>query len=193
MKRFRYLLAFGVLAAGIGGCSGQERILQTSEAEAEAEEVPMSQDLETTAAETVPAEPADPLERIQKQENQGAPQGMALYRSLPFVYEDQEWQLCLYVPQEMTDGQELFLDDRCDFIIQAEWEQGVYTLFEDTVQLGVPEGDIWIDQENQLHIVIRDARSAQYCMTDYIYDSQEEVFLGEQVIHGEGINYIGGL
>ena len=50
---------------------------------------------------------------------------------------------------------------------------------------------MWIDVQENLHIVIRDVRTARYRVTNFIYDSDKKEFIGNDVIDGEGINYIG--
>ncbi len=53
-----------------------------------------------------------------------------------------------------------------------------------------------MDAENRLHVVIRDARSAQYKITDFVFDGEREVFAGEIVMDWSGINYgwkVGGM
>ena len=63
-------------------------------------------------------------------------------------------------------------------------------------QLGTPAGEAWMDAENRLHVVIRDARSAQYKITDFVFDGEREVFAGEIVMDWSGINYgwkVGGM
>ena len=47
-------------------------------------------------------------------------EGMALYSSCPFVYEDSEWEL-------------------------------FYVFLDETSQLGVPEADVWVDDQNIFH------------------------------------------
>ena len=87
-------------------------------------------------------------------------EGMALYSSCPFVYEDSEWELS-------------------------------YVFLDETIQLGVLEADAWVDDQNKMHIVIRDVRTARYRVTDFVFDSEEKTFIGTDVLSGEGINYMG--
>lgn len=56
---------------------------------------------------------------------------------------------------------------------------------------GVPEADVWVDTENQLHITVKDVRSAKYAVTDYVYNSSDAMFFGRDVLYGDGINYFG--
>ena len=118
-------------------------------------------------------------------------EGMALYSSCPFVYEDSEWQLQTFVREDMLIGDELAMDDSGHFLIQAISGEDSYVFLDETIQLGVPEADVWIDDQNKMHIVIRDVRTARYRVTDYIFDSEEKTFSGKDVLSGEGINYMG--
>ena len=118
-------------------------------------------------------------------------EGMALYSSCPFVYEDSEWQLQTFVREDMLIGDELAMDDSGQFLIQAISGEDSYVFLDETIQLGIPEADVWIDDQNKMHIVIRDVRTARYRVTDYIFDSEEKTFSGKDVLSGEGINYIG--
>ena len=72
----------------------------------------------------------------------------------------------------------------------SEWEL-FYVFLDETIQLGVPEADVWVDDQNKMHIVIRDVRTARYRVTDFVFDSEEKTFIGTDVLSGEGINYIG--
>ena len=57
--------------------------------------------------------------------------------------------------------------------------------------LGMPEADAWIDDQEKLHIVVRDVRTARYRVTDFTYDSEKKEFVGNDVLNGDGINYLG--
>ena len=132
-------------------------------------------------------------EKVHLKAGTKAPEGMTLYRSCPFMFEEEEWQLRLYVQEDMVLDGELLLDDRASFLIRAEREKGGYTLFEDTVQLGVPAADVWIDLENRLHITVRDVRTARYQIRDYQYDPAEDTFSARNMTDWDGINLIGSV
>lgn len=116
---------------------------------------------------------------------------MALYASFPFVYEEKEWELQTLMQEDMLIDGELAMDDRGHFLIRAVSGEDSYLLFDETVQLGMPAADVWIDEHEKLHIVLRDVRTARYRVTDFIYDSEKGVFLGSHVLNGDGINYLG--
>ena len=40
------------------------------------------------------------------------------------------------------------------FLIQVSSGEDSYVMFDDTVQLGMPEADAWIDDQEKLHMVI---------------------------------------
>ncbi len=147
--------------------------LEFTSGEAEVLEQP-----QTDAAVTAPREAAA-----------GTAEGMALYASSSFSYGEEEWELQLWAQEEMVVGGELALDDNCRFLIRAVRGDGAYTLFDDRVQLGVPAGEAWMDVENRLHIVIRDVRSARYAVTDFVFDGEQDAFVGEAVMDWNGINY----
>ena len=119
------------------------------------------------------------------------PEGMAVYSTCLFQYEGQDWELRAYAPSEAVIDGELALDDRCHFQLRAVSPDGVWVLFDDTVQLGVPQADVWVDVENGLHITLRDVRSALYRITDYVYDGERRAFREEALIDQEGVNYWG--
>ena len=48
-----------------------------------------------------------------------------------------------------------------------------------------------MDLQDRLHIVLRDARSARYKVTDLVYDSGSGEFTGTVLLDGAGINYMG--
>lgn len=48
-----------------------------------------------------------------------------------------------------------------------------------------------VDLQDRLHIVLRDARSARYKVTDFVYDSGSGEFTGTVLLDGDGINYMG--
>ena len=107
------------------------------------------------------------------------PDGMEEYAALSFFCGDAEWKLEFLAQEDMVESGELMLDDRCHFVIRAVSGEQNFVLFDETVQLGNPQGDVFTDVENQLHIVIQDARTAQYRIIDYRYDEGENVFFGE--------------
>ena len=90
----------------------------------------------------------------------------------------------------LIDG-ELALDDRNRFLIRAVSGDASYVFLDEMIQLGVPEADVWVDEQDKMHIVLRDIRSARYRVTDFIFDLEEKEFIGTDVLDGEGINYIG--
>ena len=36
------------------------------------------------------------------------------------------------------------------------------------IQLGIPEADIWEDEQEKMHIVLRDVRTARYKVSDFV-------------------------
>ena len=131
---------------------------------------------------------AEPIEAGISEENL---EGKALYSECPFVYGDSEWKLQTFVPEDMLIDGELAMDDRVNFLIQAVCGGESYVLFDEMVQIGVPAADVFIDQQEQLHIILRDARTAKYRVTDFVYDAENKKFIGKDVLDEDAINYIG--
>ena len=131
---------------------------------------------------------AEPIEAGISEENL---EGKALYSECPFVYGDSEWKLQTFVPEDMLIDGELAMDDRVNFLIQAVCGEESYVLFDEMVQIGVPEADVFIDQQEQLHIILRDVRTAKYRVTDFVYDAENKKFIGKDVLDEDAINYIG--
>ena len=212
---FAVLLAALCGASLLGGCAGGvvSSVLsgEASQAETSAvQPVTVTPEPETAMPVTVTpeseaAEPATgtPGTELEAQPASGAepvwigmremdePEGMAVYSTCLFQYEGQDWELRAYDPSEAVIDGELALDDRCHFQLRAVSPDGVWVLFDDTVQLGVPQADVWVDVENGLHITLRDARSALYRITDYVYDGERRAFREEALIDQEGVNYWG--
>ena len=145
---------------------------------------------ETSGAETESSGKEEKM-IVEPAENSQEPEGMTLYTSLPFFCGEDEWELRMYVTEGMVIDGELALDDLCCFQIRAVSGEKVYILFDEQVQLGVPASDVWTDTDNQLHIVIRDVRTARYRITDYIYNQENQQFEGRFVMDYDGINYWG--
>ncbi len=131
---------------------------------------------------------AEPIEAGISEENL---EGKALYSECPFVYGDSEWKLQNFVPEDMLIDGELAMDDRVNFLIQAVCGEESYVLFDEMVQIGVPAADVFIDQQEQLHIILRDVRTAKYRVTDFVYDAENKKFIGKDVLDEDAINYIG--
>ena len=131
---------------------------------------------------------AEPIEAGISEENL---EGKALYSECPFVYGDSEWKLQTFVPEDMLIDGELAMDDRVNFLIQAVCGGESYVLFDEMVQIGVPAADVFIDQQEQLHIILRDVRTAKYRVTDFVYDAENKKFIGTDVLDEDAINYIG--
>ena len=201
MRKYGTAVLGLMFALSLEGCGEGERtvyVAQETSVEQEtsaAQETSVNQETGLTAAES--GETSQEVQEIPelavRREENVPPENMTLYSSCPFSFDNEEWQLCLYVQAELVIDGSLALDDRCAFLIRAEKGDGAYTLFEDIVQLGVPAGDVWMDLENRLHIAIRDIRSARYQVTEYVYDGEADAFYGQKVVDQDGVNYIGSI
>ncbi len=189
MRKYGTAVLGLMFALSLGGCGEGERTVYV------AQETSVNQETGLTAAESgkTSQEVQEIPELAVRREENVPPENMTLYSSCPFSFDNEEWQLCLYVQAELVIDGSLALDDRCAFLIRSEKGDGAYTLFEDTVQLGVPAGDVWMDLENRLHIAIRDIRSARYQVTEYVYDGEADAFYGQRVVDQDGVNYIGSV
>lgn len=201
MRKYGTAVLGLMFALSLGGCGEGERtvyVAQETSVEQEtsaAQKTSVNQETGLTAAES--GETSQEVQEIPelavRREENVPPENMTLYSSCPFSFDNEEWQLCLYVQAELVIDGSLALDDRCAFLIRAEKGDGAYTLFEDIVQLGVPAGDVWMDLENRIHIAIRDVRSARYQVTEYVYDGEADAFYGQRVVDQDGVNYIGSV
>lgn len=188
---FAVLLAALCGASLLGGCAGGvvSSVLSGEASQAETSAVQPVTVTPGTELEAQPASGAEPVWIGMREMDE--PEGMAVYSTCLFQYEGQDWELRAYAPSEAVIDGELALDDRCHFQLRAVSPDGVWVLFDDTVQLGVPQADVWVDVENGLHITLRDARSALYRITDYVYDGELRAFREEALIDQEGVNYWG--
>lgn len=146
-------------------------------------------------APTVAAPSVTALEQPFRQMS-GNPDGMALYSACTFSYGGQDWAVESYVPAELMLDGELMLDDSCRFLLrvvclskQALPEGAV--LLDERVQLGVPAADVWVDEQEQLHVTLRDVRTACYRVIDYRYSPERHAMVGSTVLDASGINYVG--
>lgn len=123
---------------------------------------------------------------------EGNPEGMALYASCSFQYGGMDWAVESYVPTEMLLDGELLLDDGCRFLLRvvSGGTEGA-VLLDERVQLGVPAADVWVDEQEQLHVTLRDVRTACYRVTDYVYRPERHAMVGSTVLDASGINYVG--
>ena len=201
MRKYGTAVLGLMFALSLGGCGEGERtvyVAKETSVEQEtsaAQETSVNQETGLTAAES--GETSQEVQEIPelavRREENVPPENMTLYSSCSFSFDNEEWQLCLYIQAELVIDGSLALDDRCAFLIRAEKGDGAYTLFEDIVQLGVPAGDVWMDLENRIHIAIRDVRSARYQVTEYVYDGEADAFYGQRVVDQDGVNYIGSV
>lgn len=189
----KYTLPIILLAVSfsisLSGCQKQGE-KSTEENRIEAGNTQMVQS-ETGAPEESQATEKDLAEPIEAGISEGNLEGKALYSECPFVYGDSEWKLQTFVPEDMLIDGELAMDDRVNFLIQAVCGGESYVLFDEMVQIGVPEADVFIDQQEQLHIILRDVRTAKYRVTDFVYDAENKKFIGKDVLNEDAINYIG--
>ena len=197
MKPFKLTAASAALLLLLSGCTpsapadpaasetASEHIASASESTSEtaSESVPESAPENTGASSETPETPQPCAD----------PSGMALYSSLSFFAGEDEWELQTFVPEGSLDGQTLMLDDSCHFHIRAVCGKNAYVFLDEQIQLGVPEADVWTDDQNRLHIVIRDVRSARFRITDYVYDPTKNCFVGTALIAEDGINFWGTL
>lgn len=133
----------------------------------------------------------DLAEPIEVGISEGNLEGKALNAECLFVYGDSEWKLQTFVPEDMLIDGELAMDDRVNFLIQAVCGGESYVLFDEMVHIGVPVADVFIDQQEQLHIILRDVRTAKYRVTDFVYDAENKKFIGKDALNEDAINYIG--
>lgn len=188
---FAVLLAALCGASLLGGCAGGV-VSSVLSGEASQAETSAVQPVTVTPGTELEAQPASGAEPVWVEMGEmDEPEGMAVYSTCLFQYEGQDWELRAYAPSEAVIDGELALDDRCHFHLRAVSPDGVWVLFDDTVQLGVPQADVWVDVENGLHITLRDARAALYRITDYVYDGELRAFREEALIDQEGVNYWG--
>ena len=197
MKKKGEKTIFAVLLAALcgvsllGGCASGV-VSSVLSGEASQAETSAAQPVTVTPGTELEAQPASGAEPVWVEMGEmDEPEGMAVYSTCLFQYEGQDWELRAYAPSEAVIDGELALDDRCHFQLRAVSPDGVWVLFDDTVQLGVPQADVWVDVENGLHITLRDARSALYRITDYVYDGELRAFREEALIDQEGVNYWG--
>ena len=120
-----------------------------------------------------------------------APEGMTLYSSISFQYDETVWGLELYTTADTDDRGNAAFDDNNRFLIKVLSGNDEYIIFDDHVQLGIPEADIFITQDNQLHIFVKDARTARFLLINYVYDGENKCFLGTKTVDYNGINYYG--
>ena len=201
MRKYAAIALGLMFVLSLGGCGEGERTISVEQETSAVQEISASreaapeQETSLTAAESdeTSQEVQEIPELAVRREENVPPENMTLYSSCPFSFDNEEWQLCLYVQADMVIDGSLAMDDRCGFMIRAERGDSAYTLFEDTVQLGVPAGDVWMDLENRLHIAIRDVRSARYQVTEYVYDGEADAFHGQRVVDQDGVNYIGSV
>lgn len=177
------LLAAGLVLSA-SGC-GEQGPAQTDAVGARMAE----SSVETTENTPLPAKEQTPMLCIEP--TQPGADGLTRYAFCPFSFEGAEWELQTCVPEEMLLDGELVLDDSGRFRVQAVCGENTYVLLDEKVQLGVPEADVWVDQQERLHLVLRDVRTARYRVTDFVYDAETGTFAGQDVVDGEGINYIG--
>ena len=188
---FAVLLAAFCGASLLGGCAGGV-VSSVLSGEASQAETSAVQPVTVTPGTELEAQPASGAEPVWVEMGEmDEPEGMAVYSTCLFQYEGQDWELRAYAPSEAVIDGELALDDRCHFQLRAVSPDGVWVLFDDTVQLGVPQADVWVDVEIGLHITLRDVRSALYRITDYVYDGERRAFREEALIDQEGVNYWG--
>ena len=189
----KYTLPMILLAVSfsisLSGCQKQgEKSTEENRIEAGNTETVQS---ETGVPEESQATEKDLAEPIEAGISEGNLEGKALYSECPFVYGDSEWKLQTFVPEEMLIDGELAMDDRVNFLIQAVCGEESYVLFDEMVQIGVPAADVFIDQQEQLHIILRDVCTAKYRVTDFVYDAENKKFIGTDVLDEDAINYIG--
>ena len=99
-----------------------------------------------------------------------------------FVHEDSQWELQIYVQEDMLIDGELTMDDSCRFLIQAVSGEDSYVFLDEMIQLGIPEADIWEDEQEKMHIVLRDVRTARYKVSDFVFNPEEKKFIGSDVL-----------
>ncbi len=152
----------------------------------------------TASAETVePETPSAELPNtvlINREDLQEIPDGFYEYQSGIFYHGGAEWSFRIETSAVPDDQGECAFDDSNEFRIVAANASGQYVLFEDWIQLGVPEIDIFETYDDvgaELHIIVRDTRTALYRLTDFVYDAEADAFTATDILDYSGINFIG--
>lgn len=186
MKNHRLpaLLLAVSLALLVSGCKSQETVKPAAPPASSAAAVEPA-----VSPEPADAAPSAPTWTVAP--TQAVPEGMAVYSTCPFVYQDADWEVQTLVQEDMLENGQLMLDDRGHFCIQAVSGSDRYVFLDAYIQLGVPEADVWVDTQDTLHVTLRDVRTALYQVTDFSYDAKTRTFTGLPVLEGDGISYLG--
>ena len=117
------------------------------------------------------------------------PEELFHYDSTCFYFGDEEWFLDIYTSAPYgSDGYYEF-DDQNRFYIRARYNEDQFVLFDDQVQLGFPEIDVY-DDGKWLHIVMTDIRTASFSITDYSFLMDDYYFTKNELVNATGINYM---
>lgn len=118
-----------------------------------------------------------------------------LYHTFEFNFGDSEGKLELYTSAEIDELGKPLLDDGQNFLILASINEKVFPIFENQyVQLGSPEVSVYHDvDKDELHIILIDARTASYVVSDFVWDEEKQVFIQHDVLNYMGGNHLGDL
>ena len=119
------------------------------------------------------------------------PEELTFYWGTTFWFDDQEWSVDVYTSAEVSSDGYYGWDDQNRFYIRARNEApDQFVLFDEWIQLGYPEIDVY-DDGKRLHIILTDFRTASAVITDYSFLPEEYYFEETRLLEESGINYIG--
>ena len=146
MRKYGTAVLGLMFALSLEGCGEGERtvyVAQETSVEQEtsaAQETSVNQETGLTAAES--GETSQEVQEIPefavRREENVPPENMTLYSSCSFSFDNEEWQLCLYIQAELVIDGSLALDDRCAFLIRAEKGTAPTPCLRTSCSLGFP-------------------------------------------------------
>ena len=119
-------------------------------------------------------------------------QTLVTRQTMNFEADGQAASIEVYTSAAADSKGNLQWDDGNWFCIQVVLGADCYTIFEEQyVQLGRPEVCAFTAADWVLHIVLTDARTAQYNVYDFVLDAQNHKFLKKTVLENTGVNVFG--
>ena len=128
---------------------------------------------------------------IAREDPGSAPAGLNHYGSHCFYHGMNEWYVDFYTSAVQDSDGEFALDDSNRFFIRICSTADQYVIFDEYVQLGIPEVDVFEDASGSLHVVLKDVRSSHYEVTDFAFDNRSYGFNRNTLIEKQAVNYLG--
>ncbi|MDD3165706.1 MAG: hypothetical protein PHS97_07600 [Oscillospiraceae bacterium] len=197
MKKLITALLCTTMIVSLCSCSQTDSTVQAAvsapnQAAQDTLPAPVQSPPDTTAEAAPEAPPLTDAPAIVAPSEAALPDTLHLYKSLEFGVDETGDCVELYTSAATDADGEWMWDDSNLFFVQAIVGGQHYVLLEtQNVQLGMPTVSVFYDRADALHIILTDARTAQFRISEFTYSPDAGGFEKAELADYAAVNYWG--